>query len=263
MLEQTGGRDARLVELVRAVVRHAHALIRETHPTQEEWAAAVQFLIRVGQASNPRRNELLLLSDMLGLTSAVDEVNFPGVDGATPSSVEGPFHAEAPRRENGDRIASGPERARGERLVVRGAVADVAGQPIAGAAVDVWQADDAGHYDSQDPRQEAGNLRGLFTTTAAGEFWFESIVPSSYPVPTDGPVGELLMALGRHPMRPAHVHLRVTAPGFRGVTTHIFLAGDPYLRSDAAFAVKDDLIVEPTRPAGHPVIAFTVRLVAV
>lgn len=262
MLEQTGGSDARLVELVTAVVKHAHALIRETRPTPEEWAAAVDFLIRVGQACRTTRNELLLLSDMLGLTSAVDEVNALAIDGATPSSVEGPFHAEAPARENGDWIAWGPERARGERLLVRGAVTDIAGQPVGGAVVDVWQADDAGHYDSQDPRQPPGNLRGLFTTTAQGEFWFSSVVPSSYPVPTDGPAGELLRALGRQPMRPAHLHLRVTAPGFRGVTTHVFFAGDPYLRSDAAFAVKDDLIIEPTRTADHSLVAFTVRLVA-
>lgn len=243
-------------------MRHAHAFIRETRPTPEEWAAAVDFLVRVGQACTSRRNELLLLSDMLGLSSAVDEVNFPGIDGATPSSVEGPFHAAAPRRENGDGIARGPERARGERMTVRGAVTDIVGQPIAGALVDVWQADDAGHYDSQDARQEPGNLRGLFTTTARGEFWFDSVVPSSYPVPTDGPVGELLTALGRHPMRPAHIHLRVTAPGFRAVTTHMFLAGDAYLRSDAAFAVKDDLIVAPVRSAGAALFSFTVRLIA-
>ena len=132
-------------------------------------------------------------------------------------------------------------------MVVRGSVTDVAGSPIAAATVDVWQADDSGHYDSQDPQQALGNLRGVFTTDDEGRFWFRSVLPSSYPVPTDGPAGELLKTLGRHPMRPGHLHLRVTAPGFRSVTTHAFVAGDPYLDSDAAFAVKDELIVEPLR----------------
>ena len=130
-------------------------------------------------------------------------------------------------------------------MVVRGRVTDTDGTPIEGATVDIWQADDAGHYDSQDPAQELGNLRGLFTTDADGTYWFRSIVPASYPVPTDGPVGGLLRALGRHPMRPAHIHYRVEAPGHRPVTTHVFVAGDEYLDSDAAFAVKEELIVDP------------------
>ena len=137
-------------------------------------------------------------------------------------------------------------------MVVRGHVTDVAENPIAGATIDVWQADDAGHYDSQDAEQELGNLRGLFLADEQGAFWFRSVRPSSYSVPTDGPVGPLLTALGRHPMRPAHIHVRIEAPGYRTITTHIFVAGDPYLDSDAAFAVKDELIVTPalvTEPA--------------
>jgi catechol 1,2-dioxygenase len=132
-------------------------------------------------------------------------------------------------------------------MVVRGRVTDIDGKPIAGAVVDVWQADDAGHYDTQDPAQDLGNLRGLFTTDADGAYWFRSVVPSSYPVPTDGPGGEMLRAMGRHPMRPAHIHYRVEAPGHRPVTTHVFVAGDEYLDSDAAFAVKEELIVVPVR----------------
>ena len=273
VLGQVRSDDPRVNELITGLVRHAHALVRETRPTHEEWAAALDFLIRVGRACTDQRNELILLMDMLGLTSAVDDVNFPGIAGATPSSVEGPFHAPAPPRSNGDWISGGPERDRGEAMVVRGAVADVAGNPIAAATVDVWQADDAGRYDSQDPQQALGNLRGLFTTDGRGEFWFRSVLPSSYPVPTDGPAGELLKALGRHPMRPGHIHLHVTAPGFRSVTTHAFVAGDPYLGSDAAFAVKEELIVEPVlitdraAAAAHQVDApfrlfeFAIRLV--
>ncbi|MEU6410418.1 dioxygenase [Microbispora sp. NPDC046933] len=245
VLGQIGGADPRLRELTTSLVRHLHAFVRETRPTEDEWLTGIDFLVRTGHTCTDRRNEFILLSDMLGLTSAVDEVNHAGPAEATPSSVEGPFHAPAPRRENGAWIAEGPERRRGQAMVVRGRVTDTGGTPIEGASVDIWQADDAGHYDSQDPAQPPGNLRGLFTTGADGAYWFRSVVPSSYPVPTDGPVGGLLRALGRHPMRPAHIHYRVEAPGHRPVTTHVFVAGDEYLDSDAAFAVKEELIVTP------------------
>ncbi|MBE3015684.1 6-chlorohydroxyquinol-1,2-dioxygenase [Microbispora sp. NEAU-D428] len=245
VLGRIGGADPRLRELTASLVRHLHAFVRETRPTEDEWLTGIDFLVRTGHTCTDRRNEFILLSDMLGLTSAVDEVNHAGPAEATPSSVEGPFHAPAPPRENGAWIAEGPERRRGQAMVVRGRVTDTGGTPIEGATVDIWQADDAGHYDSQDPAQPPGNLRGLFTTGADGAYWFRSVVPSSYPVPTDGPVGGLLRALGRHPMRPAHIHYRVEAPGHRPVTTHVFVAGDEYLDSDAAFAVKEELIVTP------------------
>jgi hydroxyquinol 1,2-dioxygenase len=221
--------------------------VRETRPTPEEWLTGLDFLVRTGHTCTQYRNEFILLSDMLGLTTAVDDVNFTGDATATPSSVEGPFHSPAPARENGAWIAEGPERERAEVMVVRGRVTDTDGKPIAGASIDVWQADDAGHYDTQDPAQDLGNLRGLFTTDADGAYWFRSVVPSSYPVPTDGPGGELLRAMGRHPMRPAHIHYRVEAAGHRPVTTHVFVAGDEYLGSDAAFAVKEELVVDPVR----------------
>jgi catechol 1,2-dioxygenase len=228
-----------------SLVRHLHGFVRDTRPTDAEWLTGIDFLVRVGRTCTDQRNEAILLSDMLGLTSAVDEANHAGPVDATPSSVEGPFHTPAPARPNGSWIATGPERDRGRVIVVRGHVTDTDGRPIAGATVDVWQADDAGHYDSQDPLQQLGNLRGLFTTADDGGYRFRSVLPSSYPVPTDGPVGELLRALGRHPMRPAHIHYRVEAAGHRPVTTHLFLAGDEYLGSDAAFAVKPELVVRP------------------
>lgn len=247
VLAQVKTDDARLAEIVRAAVTHLHAFVREVRPTEDEWLRGLDFLVRTGHTCTDIRNEFILLSDMLGLTSAVDEVNHDGPAGATPSSVEGPFHSPAPSRELGAWVAEGPERGRAEPMVVHGRVTDCDGVPIAGATVDIWQADDAGHYDTQDPQQPPGNLRGLFTTDADGLYWFRSVLPSSYPVPTDGPVGGLLTALGRHPMRPAHVHLRVEADGYRPVTTHVFVAGDAYIGSDAAFAVKDALIVEPVR----------------
>jgi catechol 1,2-dioxygenase len=249
VLASADGPDPRANELMRALIRHLHAFVRETRPTPEEWLTGLDFLVRTGHISDDHRNEFILLSDMLGLTTAVDDANFTGDANATPSSVEGPFHSPAPARENGDWIADGPERARAEVMVVRGRVTDTDGKPVAGATVDIWQADDAGHYDTQDPAQELGNLRGLFTTDADGAYWFRSVVPSSYPVPTDGPGGEMLRAMGRHPMRPAHVHYRVEAAGHRPVTTHVFVAGDEYLDSDAAFAVKEELVVDPVRDA--------------
>lgn len=247
VLGQANSTDARFNELIAALVKHLHAFVREARPSETEWLTGIDFLVRTGQTCTPQRNEFILLSDMLGLTSAVDDVNFAGTAEATPSSVEGPFHSPAPPRKNGDWIAEGPERERAEVMVVRGRVTDVGGSPIHGATVDVWQADDAGHYDSQDPAQELGNLRGLFATDADGRYWFRSVVPASYPVPTDGPVGELLRGLGRHPMRPAHIHYRVEAADHRPLTTHVFVAGDEYLNSDAAFAVKQELVVDPVR----------------
>jgi protocatechuate 3,4-dioxygenase beta subunit len=245
VLGQNNGGDPRLRELIEALVRHLHAFVRETRPTPEEWLAGLDFLVRTGHTCTEHRNEFVLLSDMLGLTTGVDDVNFAPAADATPSSVEGPFHSAAPARENGDWISTGAERNRAQVMVVSGRVTDTQGDAVPGARVDVWQADDAGHYDTQDPAQELGNLRGLFTAEADGRYWFRTVVPSSYPVPTDGPGGELLRAMGRHPMRPAHIHYRVEAAGHRPVTTHLFVAGDEYLDSDAAFAVKPELVVEP------------------
>ncbi|MEV0614574.1 dioxygenase [Nonomuraea sp. NPDC050404] len=249
VLSQIDGPDPRVNEVVSALVRHLHAFVEEVRPTDEEWIAGLDFLIETGRVCTPHRNEFILVSDMLGLTSAVDEVNNSGPEGMTPSSVEGPFHSPAPAREPGAWISFGPERERGVPTVVHGRVLDCDGTPLAGATLDLWQANDTGLYDSQDDTQEIGNLRGLFTTDAEGRYWFRTIRPSSYPVPTDGTGGTLLRAIGRHPMRPAHLHYRVAAAGYRPLTTHVFLAGDPFLGSDAAYAVKEELICE-SRPRG-------------
>jgi len=198
VLGRVDGDDPRLAEITRSLVTHLHAFVREVRPTAAEWEIGMDFLVRTGHTCTPRRNEFILLSDMFGLTSAVDEVNFAGGPAnATPSSVEGPFHSPAPARDNGAWIATGPERDRAEPMLVQGRVTDCDGTPVGGATVDIWQADDAGHYDSQDELQPDGNLRALLTTDADGRYWFRSVVPSSYPVPTDGPAGELLRGIGR------------------------------------------------------------------
>ena len=247
VVAQTGGDDPRLIEIVTSAVRHLHAFAQDVRLTEDEWLAGVLFLTAVGRFCTERRQEFILLSDMLGFTTRVDDINHVGPASVTPSSVEGPFHSPAPARELGAVIAEGAEWVSGERAVIHGRVLDSDGNPLPGATLDVWQADDKGEYDTQDDLQPNGNLRGLFTADEAGAYWFRTVEPATYPVPTDGPVGGLLHALGRHPMRPAHLHVKVEAAGFPMLTTHVFVAGDPHLGDDAAFAVKDALITEFVR----------------
>jgi protocatechuate 3,4-dioxygenase beta subunit len=232
--------DPRLKEIMTTVVTHLHAAIHEVEPTLDEWMAAIRFLTATGQISDDKRQEFILLSDTLGVSMLVDAINNRKPSGATESTVLGPFHvAGAPKKAMGDTISLD---GKGEPAWVSGRVVDGDGKPIAGALLDVWQTSSDGAYDIQDPERPAMNLRGLFTTGADGRFFFRTVKPSSYPIPTDGPVGKMLVALGRHPMRPAHIHFIVGAPGFDPVTTHVFVAGDEYLDSDAVFGVKDSLI---------------------
>jgi catechol 1,2-dioxygenase len=233
--------DPRLRELIGGLIRHLHEFVRETRLTQEEWEKAIGFLTATGQTCSDTRQEFILLSDVLGVSMLVETVNGHREPGATESTVLGPFHmTESPVRELGDDIdlVGG-----GEPCVVSGRVLSQDGTPLPGAVLDVWQADAEGYYDVQQPdRRPAGNGRGLFTADAEGRFWFRTCVPAPYPIPTDGPVGELLRATGRHPYRPAHIHFIATADGHTPVTTHIFVAGGDYLDSDAVFAVKQSLV---------------------
>ncbi|MCX4562789.1 intradiol ring-cleavage dioxygenase [Streptomyces phaeochromogenes] len=235
------GTDPRLRELLTGLIRHLHDFARETRLTQEEWERAIGFLTATGQTCTDTRQEFILLSDVLGLSMLVETLNADRGPGATESTVLGPFHmTESPVRELGadiDLVGSG------EPCVVSGRVLSQDGTPLPGAVLDVWQADTDGFYDVQQPDlQPPGNGRGLFTVDAAGRFWFRTCVPSPYPIPTDGPVGDLLRATGRHPYRPAHIHFIATAEGHAPVTTHIFVAGSDYLDSDAVFAVKSSLV---------------------
>jgi protocatechuate 3,4-dioxygenase beta subunit len=216
-------------------------------PTEAEWFAGIDFLTRTGHWCDNHRQEFILLSDTLGVTALVDAVNHHAAQEVTASTVTGPFYRPSPVLENGAIIARGAEWDRGKWTRVHGRVANIAGQPLAGARLEVWQSDDAGRYDSQDDMQPDMNLRGTFVAGEHGNYWFRTVKPSSYPVPIDGPVGELLTATGRHPMRPAHIHFKVTAPGYQPLTTHLFVAGDPYLASDAVFAVKGSLVADFAR----------------
>jgi protocatechuate 3,4-dioxygenase beta subunit len=233
--------DPRLKQLMTALVRHLHAFVKEVELTEEEWDATVDFLTRTGQKCDDVRQEFVLLSDVLGISMLVETINHRTGGTSTESTVLGPFHmVESPPRELGDNIALD---GKGEPCLVTGRVTGPDGEPLAGALVDVWQANADGFYDVQQPDvQPERNLRGLFTTDHDGRFRFRTIVPRYYPIPDDGPVGQLLTATNRHPYRPAHVHFIATAPGYRPVTTHLFVDDSPYLDSDAVFGVKESLV---------------------
>ncbi|MEU1297474.1 dioxygenase [Streptomyces sp. NPDC005840] len=238
--------DPRLRELLTGLVRHLHAYVRETGLTQREWERAIGFLTATGQTCTDVRQEFVLLSDVLGVSMVVEEVNSRDAPDATESTVLGPFHmTESPVRPPDATIdlVGG-----GEPCVVDVLMRSSDGSPLPGAVVDVWQADGNGFYDVQRPDvQPPGNGRGLFTADAEGRVRFRSCVPSPYPIPTDGPVGDLLRATGRHPYRPAHIHFIASAADHVPVTTHIFVAGGDYLDSDAVFAVKPGLVRDFTR----------------
>lgn len=233
--------DPRVKQVMTSLVRHLHAFVKDVELTEEEWGVAVDFLTRTGQVCNDVRQEFILLSDVLGVSMLVETINHRTGGTSTESTVLGPFHLVAsPRRELGDDINLD---GKGTPCLVSGRVTGPDGEPLAGAVVDVWQTNEDGFYDVQQPGlQPAGNLRGLFTADEEGRYWFRSVVPRFYPIPDDGPVGQLLAATGRHPNRPAHLHFIVAAPGYRPVTTHVFVADSPYLDSDAVFGVKESLV---------------------
>jgi catechol 1,2-dioxygenase len=236
-----GTPEPRLKKVMTSLVQHLHAFVKDVELTEEEWGFAIDFLTRTGHMSDDVRQEFILLSDVLGVSMLVETINHRTGGTSTESTVLGPFHmVESPPRELGADIALD---GKGEPCLVTGQVTGPDGEPLAGALVDVWQANEDGFYDVQQPGlQPERNLRGLFTTDDDGRFWFRSIVPRYYPIPDDGPVGQLLSATGRHPYRPAHLHFLVTAPGYRTVTTHVFVEDSPYLDSDAVFGVKDSLV---------------------
>jgi catechol 1,2-dioxygenase len=242
VIARTGSNaDARVRQIMESVVRHLHAVVKETEPTQDEWMKAIQFLTDTGKLCTDWRQEFILLSDALGVSMLVETVNNRKPAGETESTVLGPFYvANAPHYENGASIVLD---GKGEPLWVSGRVLDVHGKPIAGATLDVWQASLEGFYDVQQPGvQPTNNLRGRFTADGEGCFSFRSAYPRYYPIPHDGTVGKMLSALDRQPNRPAHVHFIVRAPGFRPLTTHLFTPDCPWLRDDAVFGVKESLI---------------------
>ncbi|QSN64258.1 intradiol ring-cleavage dioxygenase [Caballeronia sp. M1242] len=233
--------DLRLRTLMQSLVRHMHAFVRETQLTEQEWLSAIRFLTETGKmCDGVVRQEFILLSDTLGVSMLVDAINHRFASGATDTTVFGPFYIEGmPERAYGENMASTP----GTPAVVHGQVRSTDGTPIAGAVLDVWQTAENGMYSGQDADQPLGNLRGRYRTDAEGRYAITTILPVSYPIPTDGPVGKMLSATGRHPWRPAHLHFMIDAVGHRRLVTHIFDKDDEYLESDAVFGVKTSLTV--------------------
>ena len=240
--------NPRVRQVSEALVRHLHDFIREVEPTEAEWQWGIGFLTETGQMCSETRQEFILLSDTLGVSSLVDAINHRLPQGATQTTVFGPFYVPPPPFEHGEAISG---ELAGRPMYIAGSVADTEGRPIAGATVDVWHSDDQGFYDLQ--KLEGGRAlsgRGRFVTDAAGRFHLWTNRPAAYPIPNDGPVGRMLEAQGRHPYRPEHVHFMITAPAHAKLVTHIFADGDVYLDSDVVFGVKASLIREFERHEG-------------
>lgn len=243
--------DPRTRVVMASLIRHLHDFTREVELTVDEWMAGVKFINLIGQTTTATRNEAHRMSDILGLESLVDEIAHKHVNESgeepTSSSILGPFWSpNAPFRENGGSIIQSPHN--GQVTLMHGVITDLdTKKPIPGAVIDIWQASSNGRYDFQDPEnQTPNNLRGKFRCNENGEYWFYCLKPTAYSLPTDGAAGVLFQALDRHPFRPAHIHLMITAPGYKTVTTQIYPRDDPYVPNDTVFAVKDDLLIDFT-----------------
>jgi hydroxyquinol 1,2-dioxygenase len=233
--------DPRVKEIMTSFVKHLHAFAREVKLTEDEWFKGIDFLTRVGHMTDDKRQEFILLSDTLGLSMLVVAMNNDKPAGATESTVFGPFYVEgAPQFEWGGDVANG---AVGTPCLVQGCVRDIEGKPVPGARIDVWQADAQGKYDVQ---RDGGEhmARGTLGSQQDGRYCFRSILAQAYPIPDDGPVGDMLRATKRHPWRPAHLHFMIEAPGYETLITHVFRNEDAYLDSDAVFGVRQSLIAD-------------------
>ena len=250
--------DPRFKQIISAVVKHAHALVREVDLKPEEWMAAIQFLTRVGQTCDAKRQEFILLSDTLGISMLVVQLeqarrsaqalaDASASARPTEATVQGPFYWEgSPVLPLGSDIGAGMP---GEPAYYSGRITDTHGRPLAGVCLDVWSGDGEGVYDMQMGEDAGMRLRARFHTDAQGRYHFWSIKPFYYPVPDDGPVGDMLRAMGRHPNRPGHIHMMVYRDGYVPLTTHLFPADSPFLDSDAVFGVRDSLVVPFERHA--------------
>ena len=238
--------DPRLRRIMLTLIKHLHEFVKEVELTETEWFQAIEILTEAGKMCSDKRQEFILFSDTLGVSMVVDLIDHRKPEGATESTVFGPFHRlGAPDMPPGGNIAH--RDTTGIPTLVSGRVLDLDGKPIAGAVLDVWQTQSNGLYDSQDAAMDGLHMRGKFTTDSEGRYLLRTVQPVNYPIPSDGPVGAMLKATGRHPWRPAHIHFVVMADGYEAVTTHIFDRTDPYLESDAVFAVKDSLICDFVR----------------
>jgi hydroxyquinol 1,2-dioxygenase len=241
--------DARFKRVMTSLITHLHDFVRDVKLTEEEWIGAIQFLTAVGQKCTDKRQEFILLSDTLGVSVLVITLNHPAEEGSAESTVLGPFYWEgAPDLPLGSDLAVG---VKGEPAFYSGRVLSADGQPLRGALLDIWSGDGDGYYDMQLGDDVGMKARGRIRTDDQGRYWFRSIKPTFYPVPTDGPVGVMLRKMGRHPNRPGHIHMIVSAAGHAPVTTHLFVADSEYLDSDAVFGMKESLVAKfHKHPAG-------------
>jgi hydroxyquinol 1,2-dioxygenase len=239
--------DPRFKRVMTALIAHLHDFVREVRLTEPEWLAAIEFLTDIGKTCTEKRQEFILLSDTLGVSVLVITLNHPSDQGSVESTVLGPFYWEgAPDLARGSDLAEG---VKGEPAFYSGRVLGEDGRPLENALLDIWSGDGEGNYDMQIPGETGLKARGRIRTDADGRYWFRSIRPTFYPVPTDGPVGRMLRKMGRHPYRPGHIHMIVSGPGHLPVTTHLFVAGSEYLDSDAVFGMKESLVAKFER---HP-----------
>ena len=245
-------RDPRTAEVLTALVRHLHDFAREVRLTEAEWMAAIQWLTRTGQISDEKREEFILASDVLGLSMLVVQMNHRLDPAATPATVLGPFHIEgSPELDFGADMSEGLP---GTPLYLHGTVRDLEGTPVAGAVLDVWQADTEGAYESQVPDVDEARLRAKYTTREDGSYCVRTIAPKGYTIPMDGPVGDLISRTEISHFRPAHIHFLINVPGFEPLITHLFEEGAEYLDSDVVFGTKQELVVafEPREPGATP-----------
>ena len=240
--------DPRLREVMQSAIKHLHGFVSEVQPTGAEWFKAIEFLTRIGQKCDDKRQEFILASDVLGVSMLVDDINNRRVAGATPSTVEGPFHIpDAPEVGHGADMARG---APGIPCFVTGTVRGLNGEPVAGAVLDLWQTDGEGLYEEQRRTTEPW-MRGIYRTQPDGSYSIRTVAPISYTIPMDGPIGALMHRTDMSHMRPAHIHFAISAPGYHGVVTHLFQKGDAYIDNDVVYGVKAPLVVEfVKRPPG-------------
>jgi len=241
-LQRAKAKHPRFVEIMSAAVRHLHDFAREVRLTEEEFHQACAYIVAIGQKSNPSHNEAVLLAGSLGLSPLICLLN-NGNKGQTETTANmlGPFwRPDSPRTENGGSIVRSPTP--GPVMFVDAWIKDADGKPVEGAEVDVWQSSPEGYYENQDPTQAEMNLRGKFTSDKDGHFWFRSVKPAGYPIPVDGPTGDLIRIQGRHNMRPAHLHVLIYKPGYKTHISQVYVNDDPNLETDVQFGVTEALV---------------------
>jgi hydroxyquinol 1,2-dioxygenase len=240
--------DPRLREVMQSAIKHLHAFVSEVQPSGAEWFKAIEFLTAIGHKCDDKRQEFILASDVMGVSMLVDDINNRRVAGATPSTVEGPFHIpNAPEVADGGDMAKG---APGIPCFVTGTVRGLNGEPVAGAVLDLWQTDGEGLYEEQRRTAEPW-MRGIYRSRADGSYTIRTVAPISYTIPMDGPIGEFFGRTNMSHMRPAHIHFAISAPGYHGVVTHLFQKGDKFIDNDVVYGVKAPLVTEfVKRPPG-------------